>query len=317
MFELISPARKVTLRDSTLREGLDVAGVDFSTGQRLHVAKLLDRTNVPEIEVVAPGKVFQDLEFAERLQAEGLNIKTSGLIYAFNQRAQEEIKETGRHLHRFDLLMPVTPKRRPYENADKIRLLLETLDFSLRCCADVGVGFPQAAQADMDFLLAISSEAVRHGAQRVTIYDTSGSLDPFEVYRLIRKVKEDLKTPLFFHGHNDLGMATANSLAAVYAGADGLDVTVNGLGDRAGNASLEQVALSLGLRGFETGVVLKNLKSLSEGIEETSGLRVSKLAPVVGENIFVHKSPGHMEHPELFEAFDPEIVGFERKLTDR
>jgi len=134
---------------------------------------------------------------------------------------------------------------------------------------------------------------------------------------LIKKLKEALEVPLFFHGHNDLGMGTANSLAAVYAGADGLDVTINGLGDRAGNASLEQVVLSLHLKGFETGIILKDLKSLSESVEEASGLRVSKLAPVVGSHVFIHKSPGHLESPDLFEAFDPQLVGSKRELTNK
>jgi methanogen homocitrate synthase len=112
-------------------------------------------------------------------------------------------------------------------------------------------------------------------------------------------------------------MATANSLAAVYAGAEGLDVTMNGLGDRAGNASLEQVVLSLHLKGFETGIILKDLKSLSESVEKASGLRVSELAPVVGKNIFVHKSSGHLDSPDLFEAFNPQLVGSKRELTNK
>jgi homocitrate synthase NifV len=131
----------------------------------------------------------------------------------------------------------------------------------------------------------------------------------------VKRLKEKLDIPLFFHGHNDLGLATANSLAAVFAGADGLDVTMNGLGDRAGNASLEQVVLNLHLKGFETGIILKDLKLLSESVEEASGIPVSKLAPVVGKHIFVHKSPGHLESPDLFEAFDPQLVGSKRELN--
>ena len=137
---------------------------------------------------------------------------------------------------------------------------MKILPFSLHHCTEIGVGFPHAAQTDIEFLQNTLSEAVKRGAKRVTLYDTNGSLDPFEVYPLVKQIKDNLEVPLFFHGHNDLGMATANSLAAVYAGADGLDVTINGLGDRAGNASLEQVVLSLHLKGFETGIILKGLK---------------------------------------------------------
>ena len=149
----------------------------------------------------------------------------------------------------------------------------------------------------------------------MTIYDTSGSSDPFGIYDLIKRLKAEFTTALFFHAHNDLGLATANSLSAVYAGADGLDVTINGLGDRAGNASLEQVLLGLYLKDIDTGVVLKDLPGLSRTVEEASGVKVSKLSPIVGEYVFFHKSPSHLENPELFEAFDPAVIGSRRKLN--
>ena len=317
MFKSVFPNKIITVKDSTLREGLDVPDVNFSFEQKLDIAKLMDQAKVPEMEVVAPGNVLQDLEFVKKLKAGGLSIKTSGLVYSFSSQAREEIKEASKYLNRFDLLMPVSSKRKPYDPNDKMNQLFEILSFSLHHSTEIGVGFPHAAQTDIEFLQNISSEAVKRGAKRVTLYDTNGSLDPFEVHHLIKKLKEALEVPLFFHGHNDLGMGTANSLAAVYAGADGLDVTINGLGDRAGNASLEQVVLSLHLKGFETGIILKDLKSLSESVEEASGLRVSKLAPVVGSHVFVHKSPGHLESPDLFEAFDPQLVGSKRELTNK
>jgi homocitrate synthase NifV len=314
MLENVYSNRRIVIKDSTLREGLDVPDVNFSFKQKLNIAKWMDQAEVPEIEVVAPGKVFQDLEFVKELKARGLSVRTSGLVYSFNNQAREEIKEASRYLNRFDLIMPVSLKRKPHERSDKKSRLLDTLAFSLRYSPEVGVGFPHAEPAEVEFLLDISNEAVKQGAKRVTLYDTNGSLDPFEVYHLVKRLKENLETSLFFHGHNDLGMATPNSLAAVYAGADGLDVTMNGLGDRAGNASLEQVALGLHLKGFETGIILQNLKRLSRMVEEESGVKVSRLAPVVGDYISVHKSPGHLECPELFEAFDPKVVGSERKL---
>jgi homocitrate synthase NifV len=307
--------KKTIIRDSTLREGEDVVGVNFPLEKKLKIAQYLDKAQVPEIEVVAPGKVFKDLEFVKRLKEDGLQIITSGLVYAYNPRCQEEIEEMSRYLNRFDLLMPVSPKRKPYDRSSKINQLLKTLAFSLHHLASIGVGFPHSTQADIDFLLEISLESVKRGAKRITVYDTNGSSDPFLIYDLVKQLKRGINVPLFFHGHNDLGMATANSLAAIYAGADGLYVTTNGLGDRAGNASLEQVALGLPLKGFETGIILQDLRKLSKTVEKESGLKVSKLAPVVGDHIFIHKSPAHLEDPGLFEAFDPQIVGFQRKLS--
>ena len=309
--------KKTIIRDSTLREGEDVVGVNFPLEKKLKIAQYLDKAQVPEIEVVAPGKVFEDLEFVKRLKEKQLQIRTSGLVYAYNPRCQEEIEEMSRSLSRFDLLMPVSPKRKPYDRNGKIKHLLKALAFSLQYLPDVGVGFPHSTQTEISFLLEIGLESVKKGAKRITLYDTNGIFDPFTVYDLIKQLKKGLRVPLFFHGHNDLGLATANSLAAVYAGADGLDVTVNGLGDRAGNASLEQVVLNLYVKGFDTGIVLRDLRKLSKTIEEESGIKVSKLAPVVGEKIFIHKSPSHLENPELFEAFDPELVGSKRELTNK
>lgn len=313
---MANSSKKVIIKDSTLREGLDVPNVNFSVEQKLKIAKLLDKANVPEIEIVAPSRVLEDLEFVKRVKEEGLRLKTSGLIYSYSPRCQEEIEEATRHLSRFDLLMPVSTKRKPYERDTKISLLLDTLAHSLRFQSEVGVGFPHSTQVEFEFLLEMGKEACKNGAKRVTIYDTNGSSDPFSVYDLIKRLKKNLDVTIFFHGHNDLGLATANSLSAVCAGADGLDVTINGLGDRAGNASFEQVVLALHLKGFNTGVMLKDLRRLSKTVEEDSGVQVSKLAPVVGEYIFSHKSPSHLESPGLFEAFDPEIVDSYRKLDE-
>ena len=315
MMIMVGESKKVILKDSTLREGLDTPNVKFTLAEKLKIAKLLDKANVPEIEIVAPSHVLGDLEFVKRLKEERLKIRTSGLIYAYKPGCEREIEEASRCLDRLDVLMPVSERRMPSHRDDKIRCLLNVLGHALRFGADVGVGFPHATQTDVEVLLEIGKESVRNGAQRVTVYDTNGSSDPFEIYNLMKRLRGGLGVALCFHGHNDLGLATANSLSAVYAGADALDVTINGLGDRAGNASLEQVVLGLYLKGIGTGVVLKDLPLLSKTVEEASNIPVSKLAPVLGEYVFCHKSPSHLEIPQLFEAFDPAIIGTVRSLT--
>jgi homocitrate synthase NifV len=313
--EMVDSSKEIIIKDSTLREGLDVPNVSFSPEQKLKIAKLLDKANVPEIEVVAPSRVLEDLEFVKRLREEGLKLRTSGLIYSYDPGCREEIEEASRYLNRFDLLMPVSFRRKPQDRDAKMKLLLDSLAYSLNYHSEVGAGFPHSIQTEFEFLLEISKEAANVGANRITIYDTNGGSDPFTVYELIKQLKKVLEVSIFFHGHNDLGLATANSLAAVFAGADGLDVTVNGLGDRAGNASLEQVVLSLHLKGFNTRVEIGDLRLLSRSVEEESGVSLSKLTPIVGEYIFSHKSPSHLENPGLFEAFDPEIVNSYRKLS--
>jgi len=307
--------KKVILKDSTLREGLDTPGVKFTMEEKVKIAELLAEANVPEIEIVAPSRVVEDLEFAGRLREKGLKIRTSGLIFASKPDCGEEIEKASMWLDRFDILMPVSERRMPKSRDKKIQHLVNALAYARGFQADVGVGFPHSTQTEVDFLTEIGKEALSQGAKRVTVYDTNGNSDPFEIYDLMKRLRKALPVPLCFHGHNDLGLATANSLAAVYAGADALDVTVNGLGDRAGNASLEQVLLALYLKGIHTGVILKDMALLSRTVEKASGVMVSKLAPVVGEYSFCHKSPGHLEIPGLFEAFDPALVGTGRSIT--
>lgn len=306
--------KHVVIRDTTLREGLDTPDVKLSLSERLTIAESLEASGIAEIEIVAPAHVEKDLALAELVKARGLKVSTSGLVYSHGQHREWEIQRSSERLDRFDILTPVSPRRKPFEKDDKIKELSETLAYALGCAQKVGVGFPHATQVEIEFLLDIAIEAQKRGAQRLIVYDTNGSFDPFQTFQFIKTLKEKLYVPLFFHGHNDLGLASANSLSAVYAGADGLDTTVNGLGDRAGNASLEQTVLALYLRGFKTGVKLNSLKRLSETVRQLSRVPVSRLAPVVGEYIFSHKSKSHLETPDLFEAFSPELIGAERKL---
>lgn len=307
-------AKEVRLRDSTLREGQDTPGVAFSTEQKLSIAQAIEQAGVPEAEVVAPSRVLKDLEAVQKIRESGLRMSISGLIYAYSGRLTEECSEAGKWLDRFDLLMPVSEKREPFSPAEKVSGLRAALDAAKRMRCGVGVGFPHSLQSGIEFVLEIAQAAVESGAERLTIYDTNGSAEPFLVYEFISRLRERFAIPIFFHGHNDLGLATANALAAVRAGADGLDVTVNGLGDRAGNTALEQVALGLQLRGWSTGIALERLKSLSDLVEKESGIAVSKLAPVVGEFVAHHISASHLKNPDLFEAFDPGLIGIKRKL---
>lgn len=312
---MVNDSKRVVLKDSTLREGLDTPGVSFSVEQKLRIARSLEQAGVPEIEIAAPSRVMQDLQFASILKAEKLQVKTSGLVYAYHPHWQMDVEAAAASLDRFDILMPVSPKRKPFRRNEKAALLAEVLDFTVAVHSDVGVGFPHSTQVEVEFLLEIARLAVEKGAKRVTIYDTNGGSDPFAVWDLIGRLRQTLSVFLLFHGHNDLGLAVANSLAAVYAGVDGLDVTMNGLGDRAGNASLEQVAMALHVKGFQTGIALEKLTRLSKTVEEESGVEVSKLAPVIGEFVLSHISASHLEMPEQFEAFDPQLIGGQRKVN--
>jgi len=177
------------------------------------------------------------------------------------------------------------------------------------------VGFPHSTQAEPAFLSEISQEAVKRGASRVVVYDTNGSADPFEVHDLIKRLKESLKTPVFFHGHNDLGLATANSLALF------MPAPTCGCHDERPRRQSRKCFPRTGgddpaPERLSHRRIHRVLRGVSQTVEEISGVPVWRLAPIVGEYVATHKSPGHLEIPELFEAFDPSLVGLSRR-TER
>jgi len=312
--ESTRPNRAVLLRDSTLREAMDTPGVWFDAEARTRVARALQRLGVREAEVVAPARLAEDLRAIRALRDAEIEVRLAGLIYATSPDFAEEVERATELLDRIDLLVPLSARRPPVSREEKASLMLESLSRARQDFSHVGVGFPHASQTEGEFVVDMAKQADAAGAERIIFYDTNGSAEPFGVHQIIARLVGELEVGVIFHGHNDLGLATANSLAAVLAGAVGLDVTINGLGDRAGNASLEQVAVLLEREGFDTGIDLSRLRLVSELVAEESGVPVSGLAPVVGDFAFDHKSPSHLAEPTEFEAFTPDLVGAERRL---
>ena len=297
-----------------MREGLDVPGVSLNTDQKKALLQKLAQVGVPEVELVAPGNFAEDLQSLKEMDITEFPVSLSGLIYGNGPAWRQQIVDAKGVLNRVDILMPLSDLRPPADRSEKTRQMKEALGMAIDSLVRAGVGFPHATQVEQTFLLHMCREAVQAGARRITLYDTNGSADPWSVSDLIKRVRQDIEIEICFHAHNDLGMATANSIAAVMAGAGCLDVTVNGLGDRAGNASLEQVAVVLHNKGMLRDLHLDLLRDLSQMVETMTRMPVSKLAPVVGDFVFQHKSPAHLESPELFEAFDPTLVGTQRSL---
>ena len=172
-------SQHVTLRDSTLREGQDTPGVSFSTEQKVKIARALEEAGVSEVEIVAPSRVLKDLEAVKVIKDSGLRLRTSGLIYACSSGLAEESKGASKWLDRFDLLMPLSEKREPFDRRGEMQVLLEALSGALSLQCHVGVGFPHATQTQVTFVVDIAQKAIDLGAERFAIYDTNGSADPF------------------------------------------------------------------------------------------------------------------------------------------
>lgn len=307
---------KIILKDTTMREGLDVPGVSLDLDQKRALLKRLAEVGIPEVELVAPGHFERDLASLREIRASEFGVTSSGLIYGNGPDWRVQIENARGVLDRFDILMPLSSLRPPAGRGEKSGQMRDAVRVAIDNGQHVGAGFPHATQVEQVFLLDMCHEAVLAGAERITLYDTNGSSAPWEVAELMTAVRGVITVEICFHAHNDLGMATANSIAAVWAGAECLDVTVNGLGDRAGNASLEQVAVALYTKGADIGLRLDMLLELSKAVESMTHMPLSKLAPIVGEFVFCHKSPSHLNSPELFEAFDPALVGATHTLCE-
>jgi homocitrate synthase NifV len=301
------------LRDATLREGRDVPCVSFAPDERVAIATALAAAGVPEAEVVAPSRVAEDVGIARTMHE--IPIQLTGLVYANRASWREDLELAVPALSRVDLLMPLSERREPHDPERKIEAVERALREACGASAStaIGAGFPHAFQVRQASVLDAVARAAAAGADRITLYDTNGAADPSTVEELVGRAVSAAGVPVFFHGHDDLGLATANAWAAVRAGAGGLDVTVNGLGDRAGNVSLEQLVVLLRLRGRDTGVDPAALPGLSQMVAELSGVEVPPLAPVVGRFAFAHRSPAHLPQPGEFEAFDPALIGTESR----
>lgn len=200
-----------------------------------------------------------------------------------------------------------------------ISRLRETVEFAHAQGLPVSVGAEDASRAEREFLSLFVSEVERLGVDRLRYCDTVGILDPFSTYHKIKELKSWTSMAIEIHTHNDFGMATANALAALRAGASYVDTTVLGLGERAGNAALEEVVMALKhLRKEKTGIKTGGLSLLAEIVSDSAKRPIHPAKPVVGAEVFFHESGIHadgiIKKPETYEPFEPEEVGQKRKV---
>ena len=260
---------RVLLWDSTLRDTREATGEPRSDQRNLEIVGQLARAGVAETVVVSPDHVAEDIRFSRRVKAEGDGITLSGQVHANGPNAEAEIEKAVEILDRVDLMMPLSEQKLPVGSARKISVLLEALDFARSRSTQVGVGFLYATEASPLFLLEIVQRTTRAGAQRITLYDTTGEAEPFSLRSMLEELIAEIRVPVFFHAHDHLGLAVANSWAAVLAGARGLGVSIRGQRDGVGNASLEEVAELLERNKIPTGVDASELAKLGPMLDTT------------------------------------------------
>ncbi|NDL66503.1 homocitrate synthase/isopropylmalate synthase family protein [Anaerotalea alkaliphila] len=312
--------RKLHIVDSTLRDGEQSPGVAFSLEEKKEIAAALDMLGVDVIEAGIPVMGKEEMESVYEILQMGLGAE----ILTWNRMRYEDIRSSlvigARNIHISVPSSDIQITRKLGSTREEVLHAMAVLvELAVARGASVSIGAEDASRADRQFLLTLFQLAQREGAYRVRYADTVGALEPFGVMERIGSLSGKLDIPVDFHGHNDFGLGTANALAAFRAGADYVSCCVNGLGERAGNTALEEIAVAAALmEGARVDIDLGGLPALSKMVETSSGRMVHASKPIVGDMVFSHEAGIHVDgirkEPKTYEYLEPGLFGRERRF---
>ncbi len=311
----------ITIYDTTLRDGEQTPGVCFSFDEKLEIARKLDQFKIHQIEAGFPIVSEKEKETVKAIANEGLDATILGLTRtkpadidaALDCDVDGVITFVGTSDIHLDHKMHITRQ-------DAINLCETAVDYAKDHGLFVAFSAEDATRTDIEFLKRIYGKAQECGADRVHIADTTGAITPQGIDYLVKELVKDIDIDLAVHLHNDFGLAVINSITGVLAGAKAVSTTVNGIGERAGNASLEELIMAMKiLYGKDYGFKTKYIKELSDLVAKYSGLPIPYNKPIVGNNVFRHESGIHVdaviEEPLCYEPYLPELVGQKRQLV--
>ncbi len=307
--------RTVIFNDTTLRDGEQSPGVAFTTQEKIDIALKLEAIGVPEMEIGIPAMGIEEQETIKAITQSLTSAKT--MVWC-RMTENDIFSASGLGVDWLDLSIPVSHQ----QMSSKLHLSLQQiLTKSIGCIKQaidlgfkVSIGMEDASRADINVMLHIADVIQKAGAKRLRFADTLGVLDPMRTHHMIASLRANSDLQLEMHAHNDLGLATANTLAAIDAGVTSVNTTVNGLGERAGNAALEEVAVALDvLNKGESGIELRELPALCHQVFVASGRNRDPQKAIVGDMVFTHESGVHVDgmlkDVNNYQGFSPALVG--------
>ncbi|MBA4783478.1 MAG: 2-isopropylmalate synthase [Rhizobiales bacterium] len=316
----------VLIFDTTLRDGEQSPGATMTLEEKLQVAELLDHMGVDIIEAGFPIASDGDFEAVSKIAERADRAVIAGLARAIPgdiNRCGDAVRKARRgRIHTFVSTSPIHLKYQMAKSEDEVlEIIRETVALARNLCGDVEWSAMDATRTGIEYLSKAVEAAIRAGATTINLPDTVGFATPGEYEAMFRAVRESVpdsdKAIFSTHCHNDLGLAVANSLAGVAGGARQIECTINGLGERAGNAALEEVVMAIRTRGdvlaYQTGINPVHLMRASKLVSAVSGFPVQYNKAIVGKNAFAHESgihqDGMLKNSGTFEIMTPESVG--------
>lgn len=318
--------RKIDIFDTTLRDGEQSAGINLNTAEKIEIAKQLERLGVTIIEAGFPASSPGDFDAVNRIAKTVKNSIVTGLARCVQKDIDatwEAIKVAEQpHIHVFLATSPIHMEYKLKKSPEQVvEQAVEAVKYAKKLFPLVQWSAEDGFRSNRDFLVKIIGEVIAAGATTINVPDTVGYASPQEYGALFKYLRENVRgadqVKFSAHCHDDLGMATANSIAAVENGADQVECTINGIGERAGNASLEEIGVALHIRKdiypFETGLNLKEIKRTSQLVSRLTGVVIQPNKAIVGRNAFAHESGIHqdgvLKNPETYEIISPALIG--------
>ena len=318
----------VLFSDTTLRDGEQMPGATLEPHEKLQIARALEAAGVHSLDAGFPASSQADIEAIRLMIGEIKGPVLTALCRTVRgdiDAAEEALSDNPRHKRGVSLFCGTSPLHREHklrkERAEVLELVTDTVGYASSKFDIVAFSPEDASRTEPEFLVECYTAAIEAGATTIGFPDTVGVMTPEKVREIIRYIQDNVakldRALLAVHFHNDLGLAVANTLAGVQEGANVIQCTINGIGERAGNASLEEVAMALHLNQEQYGVKMKidttKLYDLTQLVAELTGIGLSPMKPVGGDNIFATEAGIHqdglLKNPDTYLPYRPEVIG--------